>query len=117
MTFGGDVVGALTDSPGAKAFIEYVITAEANTVWAGTGAIVSPHKGVGTDKYPNDLVVREAKSLTEAAQIRYDGSDLLPAGISGEGLGALLQRAIRGDKIDWAEFQGRVKAAWDAEST
>jgi len=114
-TFGGDVVGALTDSPGAKAFIEYVITAEANTVWAGTGAIVSPHKGVGTDKYPNDLVVREAKSLTEAAQIRYDGSDLLPAGISGEGLGALLQRAIRGDKIDWAEFQGRVKAAWDAE--
>ncbi len=114
-TFGGDVVGALTDSAGAKAFVEYIVTPEANQVWAGTGAIVSPHKGVGTDAYPNELVVREAESLTNADQIRYDGADLLPAGIAGESLGALLQRAIGGDTIDWADFQTRVKAAWDAE--
>ena len=114
-TFGGDVVGALTDSDGAKAFLAYLITPEANTVWASTGAIVSPHKGVATSDYPNALVVREAESLTGADAIRYDGSDLLPAGIAGEGLGALLQRAIRGDTIDWADFQTRVKAAWDAE--
>jgi alpha-glucoside transport system substrate-binding protein len=114
-TFGGDVVGALTDSAGAKAFIEYVITPEANQVWAGTGAIVSPNKGVPTSAYPNELVVREAESLTNAAAIRFDGADLLPAGIAGEGLGALLQRAIAGDTIDWADFQTRVKAAWDAE--
>ena len=76
---------------------------------------MSPHKGVADSAYPNELVVREAESLTSAAQIRYDGADLLPAGIAGEGLGALLQRAIRGDTIDWADFQTRVKAAWDAE--
>jgi alpha-glucoside transport system substrate-binding protein len=114
-TFGGDVIGALTDTDQAKAFLQYMITPEANTAWASTGAIVSPNKGVGTDKYPNDLVVREAKSLTEAEQIRYDGSDLLPAGIQGENMGPLLQRAIGGQKIDWADFQSRVKAAWDAE--
>jgi len=114
-TFGGDVVGALTDSEGAKAFVQYLITPEANTVWASTGAIVSPHKGVGTDSYPNELVVREADSLKNAAQIRYDGSDLLPAGIQGEQMGQLLQRAIAGDTVDWADFQTRVKAAWDAE--
>ena len=114
-TFGGDVIGALTESDGAKAFMQYIITAEANAVWAGTGAIVSPHKGVGTDSYPNDLVVREATSLTSAAEIRYDGSDLLPAGIAGEQMGGLLQRAIAGETIDWADFQARVKAAWDAE--
>ena len=114
-TFGGDVVGAFTDSAGAKAFVEYIVTPEANQVWAGTGAIVSPHKGVPTSAYPNELVVREAESLVNAAQIRYDGADLLPAGIAGEGLGALLQRAIAGDTIDWADYQTRVKAAWDAE--
>jgi alpha-glucoside transport system substrate-binding protein len=114
-TFGGDVVGALKDSEGAKKFMQYVITPEANKVWASTGAIVSPNKGVDTSAYPNELVVREAKSLVDAKAIRYDGSDLLPAGIQGEGMGALLQRAIRGDKIDWADFQTRVKAAWDAE--
>jgi ABC-type glycerol-3-phosphate transport system substrate-binding protein len=113
-TFGGDVIGALTDSEGAKQFLQYVTTAEANEVWAGTGAIVSPHSGVATDAYPNELVVREAESLQEA-DIRYDGSDLLPAGVAGEGLGPLLQRALRGDTIDWAEFEGRVQAGWDAE--
>ena len=114
-TFGGDVVGALTESEGAKAFVQYLITPEANKVWASTGAIVSPHKGVGTDAYPNDLVVREAQSLQSAAKIRYDGSDLLPAGIQGEQMGQALQRAIAGEKVDWADFQTRVKAAWDAE--
>ena len=114
-TFGGDVVGALKNSDGAKAFMQYVITPDANKVWASTGAIVSPNKGVDTSAYPNDLVVREAKSLVDAKAIRYDGSDLLPAGIQGESMGALLQRAIAGDKIDWADFQTRVKAAWDAE--
>ena len=114
-TFGGDVVGALKDSDGAKAFMAYVITPEANKVWAGTGAIVSPNKGVDTSAYPNELVVREAKSLVDAKEIRYDGSDLLPAGIQGEQMGQALQRAIRGEKVDWADFQTRVKAAWDAE--
>jgi alpha-glucoside transport system substrate-binding protein len=113
-TFGGDVIGALTDSEGAKQFLQYLITPEANEIWAGTGAIVSPHTGVATDAYPNELVVREAESLQEG-DIRYDGSDLLPAGIQGENLGPLLQRAIRGDEIDWAEFEGRVQAVWDAE--
>jgi alpha-glucoside transport system substrate-binding protein len=114
-TFGGDVVGALTDSEGAKAFMQYVVTPEANAVWAGTGAIVSPHTGVQTSAYPNELVVREAESLKNADEIRYDGADLLPAGIQGESLGQMLQRAIGGDTIDWADFQTRVKAAWDAE--
>ncbi len=114
-TFGGDVIGALTDTDGAKAFMQYITTAEANEVWAGTGAIVSPHKAVGTGSYPNDLVVREAESLTNAAEIRFDGSDLLPAGIAGEQMGGLLQRAILGETIDWADFQARVAAAWAAE--
>jgi hypothetical protein len=30
-------------------------------------------------------------------------------------MGGLLQRAIAGETIDWADFQARVKAAWDAE--
>lgn len=112
--FGGDVVGALTDTDQAKAFVQYLITPEANTIWASTGAIVSPHSGVGTDAYPNELVVREAEQLGSVA-IRFDGSDLLPAGISGESLGALLQRALRGETIDWADFQSRVQTAWDNE--
>jgi len=114
-TFGGDVVGAFTNSDPAKAFMAFIITPEANAAWASTGAIVSPHNGVGTDAYPNELVVKEANQLGSAEAIRYDGSDLLPAGIAGESMGALLQRALRGDTIDWADFQSRVAAGWAAE--
>jgi alpha-glucoside transport system substrate-binding protein len=114
-TFGGDVVGAFTDSDTSRAFMQYIITQEANEVWAGTGAIVSPHRGVGTEAYPNELVVREAEQLANADEIRFDGSDLLPAGISGENLGPTLQRALRGESIDWADFSQRVQAAWQAE--
>lgn len=111
-TFGGDVLGAFTKTDAAKAFVQYLVTAEANQVWASTGAIVSPNKAV--TEYPNELVTREAEQLNTAT-IRYDGSDLLPAGIAGAGLGALLQNAIQGQTVDWADFQTRVAAAWAAE--
>ncbi|HUR15961.1 MAG TPA: extracellular solute-binding protein [Candidatus Limnocylindrales bacterium] len=114
-TFGGDVVGAFSNSAAAQAFMQFIITPEANTAWASTGAIVSPHKGVGTDAYPNELVVKEAEQLANAEAIRFDGSDLLPAGVAGESLGALLQRALRGETIDWADYQSRVQAGWEAE--
>ena len=113
-TFGGDVIGAFTNTPQAAAFVKYLITPEANNVWASTGAIVSPNKGVALTAYPNDLVKREATQLNTAT-IRYDGSDLLPAGIAGAGLGPLLQNAIQGQTVDWADFQTRVAAAWAAE--
>ena len=111
-TFGGDVLGAFTSTAQAKAFAQYLVTPDANKVWASTGAIVSPNKGVTT--YPNDLVTREAQQLNTDT-IRYDGSDLLPAGIAGEGMGALLQDAISGKTVDWADFQTRVAAAWASE--
>jgi alpha-glucoside transport system substrate-binding protein len=111
-TFGGDVLGAFTNTDASKAFVQYLVTPGANTVWASTGAIVSPNKAVTS--YPNDLVTREAQQLNSYT-IRYDGSDLLPAGISGAGLGAELQTAIQGQTVDWADFQTRVKTAWDNE--
>ena len=69
--------------------MQYIITPEANTVWASTGAIVSPHKGVGTDAYPNDLVVREARVAPERrADPRTTGPTCCPPASPGEQMGA-----------------------------
>jgi alpha-glucoside transport system substrate-binding protein len=113
VTFGGDVVGALTDKPGVKEFIEYLATPEAGNVWVETGAVISPVDGV--DAYPNELVQREAEQLANADEVRYDGADLLPS--SSPNLGALLQSALRGEDVDGllTQFQQGVATAWENE--
>jgi alpha-glucoside transport system substrate-binding protein len=115
VTIGGDVIAALTTNPGVKEFIEYMASAESGQVWAETGAIVSPIKGVDTSVYPNELVQREAEQVANASAVRFDGSDLLPAG--GPNLGALLQQAIQGNDVNGLleDFQTQVQTAWENE--
>jgi alpha-glucoside transport system substrate-binding protein len=112
-TIGGDVIAAFTTNPGVKEFLEYMTTAEAGEVWAATGAIISPVKDVSTDVYPNDSVKREAAQVAGASVVRFDGSDLLPAG--SPDLGAELQKAISGQTVDWASYEQQVQSAWASE--
>jgi alpha-glucoside transport system substrate-binding protein len=113
VTIGGDVIAAFTTNPGVKEFMEYMTTAEAGAVWAGTGAIISPVKGVDASVYPNDQTKREAAQVANASAVRFDGSDLLPGG--GPNLGAELQKAIQGQTVDWASFQSQIQTAWTNE--
>jgi ABC-type glycerol-3-phosphate transport system substrate-binding protein len=113
VTIGGDVLAAFTTNPGVKEFMEYMTTAEAGAVWAGTGAVISPIKGVDASVYPNDQAKREAAQVANATAVRFDGSDLLPGG--GPNLGAELQKAIQGQTVDWASFQSQIQTAWTNE--
>ena len=113
VTIGGDVLAALTTNPGVKEFMQYMTTAEAGQVWAATGAIISPVKGVDASVYPNDQTKREAAQVANASAVRFDGSDLLPGG--GPNLGAELQKAIQGQTVDWASFQSQIQTAWTNE--
>ncbi len=113
VTIGGDVIAALTDKPGVKEFVEFMTTADSGNAWAATGAIISPVKAVDQSVYPNDLTKREAAQVTGASVVKFDGSDLLPAG--SPDLGAELQKAIAGTAVDWASFESQVKTAWGNE--
>ncbi|HEV8468171.1 MAG TPA: ABC transporter substrate-binding protein [Candidatus Limnocylindria bacterium] len=114
VTIGGDVIAAFTAKPGVKEFLQYMTTSDAGSVWAGTGAVISPVKSVPASAYPNDLAKREAAQVANASAVRFDGSDLLP-GSSGGDMGANLQDALRGKTVDWAKFETSVQAAWKAE--
>jgi len=114
VTIGGDVIAAFTSKPGVKEFINYMTTADSGSVWAGTGAIISPIKAVPATAYPNDLAKREAAQVANASAVRFDGSDLLPSG-GGDNLGAALQNAIQGKTVDWAAFETAMAAKWKAE--
>jgi len=110
VTYGGDVMAALVKDKDVAAFMEYLTTAEAGQVWAAGGTIISPIKAVDTSVYPTILIQNEAKQVTTAEAVRFDGSDLLP----GTDLGAVLQSALRGEDMGpiLAEFQTATAAAW-----
>lgn len=90
----GDLAVAFENNDGVRQLIDYLMSKEAAETWAGTGAIVSPNKAVDTSIYPNELAQKEAEQLTGAETFVFDGSDLLPGGLS-EDWPALLQNAIR----------------------
>jgi len=114
VTIGGDVIAAFTTKPGVKEFIQYMTSADSGTVWAGTGAVLSPVKAVPASAYPNDLAKREAAQVAGATAVRFDGSDLLPSG-GGDDMGAALQDALKGKTVDWAKFETAMQAKWTAE--
>jgi alpha-glucoside transport system substrate-binding protein len=113
ITYGGDVIAALVNDSDVAAFMEYMTTPAAGQVWAEQGTIISPLIEVDTSVYP-ESVQAEAELVTTAEAVRFDGSDLLPAGPD---LGALLQSALRGDDVAplLEEFQATVTTAWEEE--
>ena len=112
---GGDEIAALTTNPGVKEFIQYMTTADAGTIWAKTGAIISPVKAVDASAYPNDLAKKEAAQVAGATGVVYDGSDTLPA--AAPDMGAMLQNVIQGQDAAGLlkTFNDGVKSAWAGE--
>jgi len=113
ITIGGDVIAAFTNDSDVAAFMEFMVSPEAGTVWAEQGTIISPIIGVESDVYPNELASKEAEQVANAGAVRFDGSDLLPSGAPD--LGATLQTALSDpDGIDQAleDFQVGVEQAF-----
>ena len=118
ITIGGDVIAAFTNDSDVAAFMEYMVSPEAGTVWAEQGTIISPIIGVDTSVYPNELATKEAEQVANAEAVRFDGSDLLPAG--SPDLGATLQTALNNPEgLDAAleELQVGVEQAFAETET
>jgi ABC-type glycerol-3-phosphate transport system substrate-binding protein len=80
---GGDVVMMFKDSPAARAFVKYLATAQAATIWAKKGGFSSPNKNVKATAYTDPLNRKTAVALAHASIFRFDLSDLQPAAFGG----------------------------------
>lgn len=84
---GKPVLGAGTlafvtkDSPGAQAFIEFLKTPIAHELWMAQSGFLTPHTGVNTELYANDVLKKQGEILLDATTFRFDGSDLMPTGV------------------------------------
>jgi alpha-glucoside transport system substrate-binding protein len=76
----GDLFGMLTDVPAARQLMQYLVSAEAQSIWVERGGALSGNFNVTS--YPTDIARREAALLTGAAISRFDASDSMPDDMS-----------------------------------
>jgi alpha-glucoside transport system substrate-binding protein len=95
---GGDTVVIFKDSPASRAFVSYLATPGAATIWAQKGGFSSPNKGVPGSAYPDPVTRKTATALALAKTFRFDMSDLSPSafgGTQGQGEWKILQDFLK----------------------
>ena len=76
---GGDLVGMFNDTPQAQSLIRWLLSPEAQQIWAERGGFISANRNISVDIYPDDVSKRTAEILNGAQAVRYDASDQFPA--------------------------------------
>jgi alpha-glucoside transport system substrate-binding protein len=101
VVLGGDTVVMFKDSPAARAFVSYLATPEASTIWAKRGGFTSPNKKVPLGAYSDPLTRASARGLVTAKASRFDMSDLVPTAFgatTGQGEWAIFQEFLKNPK-------------------
>lgn len=110
---GGDTAVLMKDSEVGKAFMKFLATPEAATIWAELGGFSSPNKNVDPSVYPDDITRKAATGLANAEVVRFDMSDLEPpafGGTPGKGEWKLLQDFL-GNTSDINGIQTQLQEA------
>ena len=115
---GNPVLGAgtqfaiLSDSPAARALIEFLTTPIAHEVWMAQSGFLTPHRGVNTDAYGDDSLRAMGEILLGATTFRFDGSDLMPGEIGAGAFWTGMVDITTG--ADPATVAAAIQARWDS---
>ncbi len=77
----GGLVTIATDTPAARAFIDFLKTPIAHEMMMAQGQFLSPHVDANPEAYQNETQRALGEILTSATTFRFDGSDLMPGEI------------------------------------
>lgn len=78
VTGGADVMFAMKDNDGTRKYMEFLSSAEAQTIWVKQGGASSVNKAVDLSVYPNDVQRAAAKQLSQASSFRASPDDQMP---------------------------------------
>ena len=115
---GNPVLGAGTlafitkDSEVARGFIEFLKTPIAHELWMAQSGFLTPLKSVDTELYGDSTLKKMGGILLDATTFRFDGSDLMPAGV---GAGSFWTGMVdyAGGKAA-ADVAAEIQQSWDA---
>ncbi len=98
LTGGGDLFGLFSDKAAAKDLLKYLVTAEAQQIWASRGGFVSANTKV--TQYPNPVEQKSADAIKDATVFRFDGGDLMPAAMKAAFFSAMVKYAENPGDLD-----------------
>lgn len=95
----GDTIVMFNDTPEARQLLQYLATAEAQSIWAEQGAFLTPNRNLDPASYPDDLTRQQAQILTGAEVARFDASDMMPAEIGAGAFWNGMVNYVAGDDL------------------
>jgi alpha-glucoside transport system substrate-binding protein len=109
----GDLFGMFNDTPQARALMEYLVSAEAQSIWAERGGFLSANRTVDPQVYPDHTTRQIAEMLAEAPAVRFDASDLMPEAVNNAFWSGILDFVVNPGQLD-AILQNIESIAQDA---
>lgn len=115
---GSPVLGAGTlafitkDSPAAQAFIDWLKTPIAHEIWMAQTGFLTPFKGANAALYGDPTLAKMGKILIDATTFRFDGSDLMPAGVGAGSFWTGMVDYAGGKSAQ--DVATQIQASWDA---
>jgi alpha-glucoside transport system substrate-binding protein len=96
----GDLFGMFNDTLQSRALMNYLVTAEAQSIWAERGGFLSANKMVDPGVYPDQLTQQIGEMLTEASSVRFDASDLMPEAVNNAFWAGIMDFVSAPDDLD-----------------
>ncbi|MEM1274713.1 MAG: ABC transporter substrate-binding protein [Pseudomonadota bacterium] len=115
---GNPVLGAGTlafitdDNDASRAFIEFLKTPIAHEIWMAQSGFLTPHSGVNTELFGDPTLRQMNDILLNATTFRFDGSDLMPAGVGAGSFWTGMIDYVGG--ADAATVAQEIQDSWDA---
>ncbi|MEM8729528.1 MAG: ABC transporter substrate-binding protein [Pseudomonadota bacterium] len=110
---GGGTLMAITKAgPGVNELMEFLTLPLSHEVMMAQTGFLTPHTGVNLDAYNTGTLRKQGEILLNATTFRFDGSDLMPAGV---GAGSFWTGMVdyTGGK-DAGEVATDIQNSWDA---
>ncbi|PWJ10940.1 ABC transporter substrate-binding protein [Jannaschia seohaensis] len=108
----GGLITMTTDTPAARAFIDFLGTPIAHEIMMAQGQFLTPHKDANTEIYTSDLQRSLGRILTEATTFRFDGSDLMPGEIGTAAFWTGMIDYVTGESAE--EVAAKIQTRWDS---
>jgi alpha-glucoside transport system substrate-binding protein len=109
---GGGTLAAITnDTPGARAFMDFLKDPEAHEIWMATSGFLTPHKGADLNAYSDDTLRAQGEILLAADTFRFDGSDLMPGAIGAGAFWTGMVDFVGGASAE--EVASNIESAWN----
>jgi alpha-glucoside transport system substrate-binding protein len=96
----GDLFGMFNDTPQARALMNYLVTADAQSIWAERGGFLSANKTVDPAVYPDQLTQQIGDMLAQATAVRFDASDLMPEAVNNAFWSGIMDFVSQPDTLD-----------------